>query len=179
MNKEMATTLTQLGKSDAQHVHLYRFVWGVLYALEEYERLATIAPKQTQSDQSYSDEFKHLQKAFQDSVAPPPSWLRGFFYNAAVMRLDAAWERSLRVILNKTTMKGNLEELYKCLRTKEPTLPEYEQAICKQVRAEVGFLKHQDTGPSEDMRERPEVVRDGLKQLVDLLHRKRLLEQGK
>ncbi len=99
MNKEMATALTQLAGSDVEHVHLGRFIGGVMYALEEYHRLATAVPKQPRSNQFYSDELNHLLSAIQGAVAPPPNWLRGFFYNAAVMRLDAAWERSLRVIL--------------------------------------------------------------------------------
>jgi hypothetical protein len=143
-----------------------------MYALEEYDRLATAAPKQTQTDSFYSNELKQLLSAIQDGEAPPPNWLRGFFYNAAVMRLDAAWERSLRVILKDTTKKGNLRELYNKLRGSEPTLPEYDDSICNQVRNEVNDLKHQDKGPSEDIRENPEVLREGLKQLLDLLNRR-------
>ena len=108
MNKDMATALTQLAGSDDKYVHLVRFICGVIYDFEEYTRLETDAPKQAQSDKFYSNELKHLMSAIQGAVAPPPNWLRGFFYNAAVMRLDAAWERSLRVILQDTTTKGNL-----------------------------------------------------------------------
>jgi len=167
MNTEMSAVLSQLARSDPKNIHLYRFIGGVLYALGEYDHLATMETKQAQSDQFYSDELQSLLK---DSDSPPLNWLRGFFYNAAVLRLDAAWERSLRVLLDGTT-KGDLRELYNKLRNKEQFLhlPEYDKAPCKLVREEVNDLKHQVAGPSEDMRERPEVVKDGLKQLLDLL----------
>ena|SRR5215471_9151118 len=167
MNEETATGLSQFVDSDAAHVHLSRFIAGVMYALEEYERLATIVPKHKQTDSFYCNELKHLLSAIQDRKAPPPNWLRGFFYNAAVMRLDAAWERSLKIILK--TKKGNLRELYKKLRRRNPTLPEYDDSICKRVRKEVNDLKHQDKGPSEDTRENPAILREALKQLLDLL----------
>lgn len=170
MNNEIAAVLLELASSDPKNVHLYRFIGGVLYALEEYDRLATTAPKLAQSDRLYSDELTHLLKDFS---APPPNWLRGFFYNAAVMRLDAAWERALRVLLNDTTTQGNLKSLYDKLPKADLSLPEYNNAICNTVRLEVNALKHTDTGPSEAMREKPEVLQDGLKQLLDLLHQRR------
>ncbi len=73
----MAAALTQLADSDAKYVHLGRFIGGVMYALEEYTRLETAAPKQTQSDKFYSNELKHLMSAIQGAIAPPPDWLRG------------------------------------------------------------------------------------------------------
>jgi hypothetical protein len=137
MNKEMTTDLTQIIGSDSAHVHLGRFIAGVMYALAEYDRLATVAPKQRQTDSFYSNELKHLLSAIQDAEAPPPNWLRGFFYNAAVMRLDAAWERSLRVILKDPTKKGNLKKLYNKVRGSRPTLPEYDDSICNRVRTKL------------------------------------------
>jgi hypothetical protein len=146
------------------------FIAGVMYALEEYNRLATVAPKQKQTESFYSKELEHLLSAVQDAKALPTNWLRGFFYNAAAMRLDAAWERSLRVILKDSTKKRNLRKLYNKVRGSKPSLPEYDDSICNQVRNEVNDLKHQDKGPSEDIRENPEVLREGLKQLLDLLN---------
>ncbi len=87
------------------------------------------------------------------------------------MRLDAAWERSLRIILQDTTTQS-LKDLYKKLRESEPALPEYDNSVCRQVREEVNALKHQAKGPSDDIREKPKVLRDGLEQLLSLLNRR-------
>ena len=90
------------------------------------------------------------------------------------MRLDAAWERSLRVILQDTTKKNhNLKYFYDKLRKNERDLPEYGNSICKLVRDEVNGLKLQDKGPLEDIREKPKVLREALEQLLILLKKGR------
>lgn len=163
--------LEQLVKTGSENVHLGRFIAGVAYALEQYERLAAIVPKQDRSDEFYSDETLQLLSSIRRPVEPPANWLRGFFYNAAIMRLDAAWERSLRVILRDTT-DANGPTLYAQLLPTEPTLPAYESSIFKQVRKEVNALKHKLEGASEDIREKPEVVQQGLEELLALLERR-------
>jgi len=172
MNSEAASILTRLADSDAEHIHLGRFIGGVVYALEEYDRLALVAPKEPKSDKFYSDEVQNLLSSIQGGVNPPANWLRGFFYNAAVMRLDAAWERSIRVILRDNNKKSNGPGLYKKLCRSEPALSEYNDSMFKRVRKEVNALKHEHQGPSVDIRENPEVLREGLEQLLGLLKRR-------
>ena len=169
----MTKGLAQFIGSDPTHVHLGRFIAGVIYALQEYDHLVAATPKQRQTDLFYSNELQQLLSGFQTSTPPPRNWLRGFFYNAAAMRLDAAWERSLRVILKDTTKKGNLSTLYNTLRrSDEPTLAEFDKSSCKRVRDEVNDLKHRDQGPADDIREDSEILREGLKELLDLLRRR-------
>lgn len=170
MDTRTASVLEQLAKAGSEHVHLCRFIAGVAYALDRYGRLAAVAPKQERSDEFYADETLQLLMAMSRAVDPPANWLRGFFYNAAIMRLDAAWERSLRTILRDTT-GANGRTLYGRLRDAEPTLPAYNDSVFKQVRKEVNALKHRDQGASEDIREKPEVVQQGLKELLTLLER--------
>ena len=172
MNREVADVLAELTGPDAERIHLGRFISGVVYALQQYERLAIAAPKKTQSNEFYQNELMGLLIALQGGVAPPSNWLRGFFYNAAIMRLDAAWERSLLVVLRDTSKKANGPELYKKLCQSEPTLPDYDNSIFKQVRREVNALKHNDEGPSEDIREEPAILRKGLEELLSLLKRR-------
>ena len=172
MNQEVADVLAELAGPDAERIHLGRFIGGVVYALQQYEHLAIATPKEIQSDEFYQNEFMGLLRALQGGLAPPSNWLRGFLYNAALMRLDAAWERSLLVVLRDTSKKANGPELYKKLCQSEPTLPDYDNSIFKQVRRELNALKHKAEGPSGDIREEPAILRTGLEDLLSLVKRR-------
>jgi hypothetical protein len=170
MKSSVLEVLEHLARADSEHVHLSRLVAGVAYALEEYDRLVDIAPKLDRPNEFYAREALQVLDALRTAANPPANWLRGFFYNAAVMRLDAAWERSLRVVLQDKT-KANGPALYNLLRQSEPTIPQYDDSIFKRVRVEVNHLKHRDEGPPQETREQPEIVRQGLQQLLALLER--------
>lgn len=152
-----------------EHMHLWRFIVGVVYALEKYERLAVFSPKVERSNQFYIDQTLSVLEKLNTGTEPEADWLRGFFYNAGLMRLDAAWERSLQTIFGK---KGNGPTLYDLLRASDPGLPEYKGSLFESVREEVNALKHDEEGASEKLRERPNILRESLWQLLSLLERR-------
>jgi hypothetical protein len=157
--------LERLSARAPQHGHLWRFLAGAIYAIRRYEAL----PLRSQSagdDAFYAEELARLVAAFRGGVEPPSSWLWGFYYNAAVMRLDAVWDRSLRIMVG-THADG--PSLYRLLRKAKPAIPAYEASSFSQLRREVNKLKHQPEGAPEAIRHRPKVVTDALEELVTLL----------
>ena len=166
MEQKVVGPMRRLMHAAPEHIHLWRFIAGVAYALEQYERLAVLSPKVDRSDQFYVDQMLSILENLNTGAEQEGGWLRGFFYNAGLMRLDAAWERSLRTILGK---KGNGPELYNLLRADDPALPEYTGSLFESVRKEVNELKHDEHGASEKLRERPNIQRESLWQLLALL----------
>lgn len=156
--------LDNLAAQAPKHVHLWRFVAGTVFALQRYE---TIHPASAPT--AYEAETSELLGALRRGDNPPPLWLKGFFYNAALMRLDAAWERGLRVLLNvdeKERLDG--PKLYERLLVTTPSLPVYKDSAFCAVRIEVNNLKHRAGGVDEPW-EKPVVLHEGLNALVLLL----------
>ena len=169
MRQKVLGPLRRLMHDAPEHIHLWRFIAGVAYAMEQYERLAVLSPKVDRSDQFYVDQTLSVLENLNTGAEPERDWLRGFFYNAGLMRLDAAWERSLRTILGK---KGAGPTLYNFLRADDPALPEYKSSLFGSVREEVNALKHDEKGAPEELRERSNVQRESLWQLLALLELK-------
>jgi len=164
MTNYQKSILTQLAASGAEQLHLSRFIAGVIYALEEYERLTIISPKRLQTDQFFSEELQNLLNSI-ESTLPPPNWLRGFFYNAAIMRLDAVWERTLRIILIDDRFEVDGSDLYERVFVNQ----KYYGSIFHHMRTEVNHLKHRFGGLPNAVRENPTVLRDGLTELLSLV----------
>ncbi len=93
MRDEKLAILNRLTRNNPRHIHLWRYLSGVAYALEEYDRIAASIPKCMMTDEAYIQETLTVLAAVGTDVAPPGNWLRGFIYNAALTRLDAGWER--------------------------------------------------------------------------------------
>jgi hypothetical protein len=165
MTNDEASILIRLAASSSERVHLGRFIAGVFYAIEEYDRLAIVAPKQTQTGEFYSQELLDVLSAIESPTPPPTNWLRGFFFNAAIMRLDAAWERALRIILSDTSKNSKGPDLY----NRVYGVGAYTGSIFERIRTEVSALKHNIEGPKEDIREKKEVLLDGLAELLNLV----------
>jgi len=163
MENKQADIIARLAVHGGDHLHLSRLIAGVVYALEEYNRLAILAPKEPQTDQYYLDELQHLLSVFQSAAGPPNNWLRVFFYNDGILRLDAAWEWTLRII--KKDVKTSARVLYNKIFVYET----YTGSIFQQVRTEVNVLKHDFRGLLEEIRENPAILSEGLVQLLSLV----------
>jgi hypothetical protein len=172
---EPTHAIEKLIKSKEDHIHLWRFLSGAVFALKKYDHLAATWPKSNEPDETYKEEALKALASIQANTEPPGPWLRGFFYNAAVMRLDAAWERSIRVILAYSRQWDGAPRLYGRLRKIDPDLPKYDKSRFKLVRDEVNALKHAKHGASEQDREKPEILHGALEDLLVLLHRKFLV----
>lgn len=136
-------------------VHTWRFAAGALFALSEWYRLAEKAPQVHHNEEDYISDTERLLGAIRDGVPPNGEWLRAFHYNAAVMRIDALYERLFRAVLGDTP-KADGPTLYSSLQTRYPRLlPDpYKQSPFASVRKEVNSLKHDVGGAAPQLRER-------------------------
>ena len=101
--------------------------------------------------------------AVRTNSTPPADWMRAFYYNASVMRVDALYERLLRALLNEPE-NGNAEKLYCKAHEKFPGFfPEpYEESLFHSVREEANALKHEIGGAGPSLRERSTTLTNAL-----------------
>ena len=170
MQTDAISALETLIHNAPEHIHLWRFIEGAVFALQSYDDLAVRSSKSEQTDEFYRNEAVEMLMNLRSNTPPPPNWLRGFFYNAAVMRLDAAWERSMRIILAEPN-DGDGPGLYERLRHTKAGMAAYDDSRFSRVRKEVNALKHQGQGARDAIREQPEVLRGCLQDLLVLLER--------
>lgn len=171
MQTDAISTLENLISNSPEHIHLWRFIAGAVFALQTYDNLAERWSKSEQSDEFYAQEALDVLSSLRSNTTPSANWQRGFFYNAAVMRLDAAWERSLRIILAEPN-DGDGPGLYERLRSMEAGMAAYDDSRFSRVRKEVNGLKHQVQGAREAIREQPEILRGCLQDLLVLIARR-------
>lgn len=132
--------------------HTFNFMVGAVYSLRE-------AHGQGHRDRATYDETdrtEHLRRLHEaiDAVAadatPEPVWIAGFYYNAAVMRIDACHERLLKAMLEAAGVqpekaKGGEAETEAWAKQLETTLrldPPLARQHLALVRKEVNKLKH-------------------------------------
>lgn len=165
----MLVALGDLVAAVPELIHLWRFLCGAAYAVIEYERLAQI-PAGIRAEDDYVHETMALLRTLPIGGVLPAAWLRGFYYNAAVMRADASWERSLKALLNDHS-KNDGPALYRRARNDLPSLfsAPYRDSSFAKVRHEVNALKHRLGGVPPLNREQPEVVISALQELFGLL----------
>jgi hypothetical protein len=90
--------------------HTFAFATGAIYALERADQRAM------RDRRSYQDvdRLTHTQivrdvlQALDSAQEPAESWIAGFLYNSAVMRLDACYERFLEAITRELKQRGQL-----------------------------------------------------------------------
>ena len=80
--------------------HTFRFIVGAVYALREARALG----HRDRVDYGEDDRNKHLSQllavinALDAGLLLDPTWKAGFYYNAAIMRIDACYERFLKAV---------------------------------------------------------------------------------
>jgi hypothetical protein len=162
-----------LHKAAPDLAHTWRFAVGAIYALLQRVRIGKSDEDQITSDQSFVPRTTDLFNALRDNNFPEPEWLAGLWYNTAVMRLDALYERCVRaLLLNKEYAKA--EKLYKKLLVALPSAKihlgkSYNEALWSQVRDEVNGLKHYTFGARAKSRMETERTAKALEQLLRFL----------
>ena len=159
--------LNMLSRECPGLTHTFNFIVGAVYSLRKARRFGH-RDRVTYGDTDPSGHVSRLSDAI-DAVAvgaiPEPVWIAGFYYNAAIMRIDACYERLLRAMLAAAgvkpekvtedqpwtdTMAGQLE---RTLNLDPPLAREH----LTWARKEVNNLKHKLFGqePSHALK-RPE-----------------------
>ncbi len=153
-------------------VHSWRFLTGVVYALQQYYQIVDRCPRQNLPDKEYIEETTKVLSLIKEERLPDDNWLRGFFYNAAVMRLHAAYERFFKVYLSPDFDEQHGDVLYKEIQKKFPSsFPKgrYEDSLFGEIGHEVNSLKHFPGGVDLLEREQPDLLHQGLTKLVAFL----------
>ena len=176
-------------------VHCWRFLTGVVYALEQYYQLCKYQPSTVQisDEREYVAQTDNVLTSILNSQIPSVSWLRGLYYNAALMRLDAAYERFFKSYLEgkynekencslcrRSQIDGPL--LYGKIRKEFGSLfPEMkcEDSNFGKVRRAVNSLKHFVGGADLTEREQPDVMYRALIDLVAFLSDPRVIKELK
>ena len=146
-----------------QLTHTFNFMLGAVYSLRE----ACGRDHRSRYTYDETDRPKHLRRLHEaiDAVAvgalPEPGWIAGFFYNAAIMRIDSCYERFLKAIIKAagaklkepTKSESAIDVWAKQLEDELNLDPKLTRQHLKSVRDEVNNLKHKLYGhqPSKIM----------------------------
>lgn len=163
-------------------VHCWRFLAGVVFALRQYTEISCNSSATISDENIYINETEDILTFILNNETPKENWQKGFYYNAALMRLDAAYERFFKAYLegkygenNKCSKCGRNKidgrYLYGEIRKRFSTLftEKYETSNFNKVRRAVNSLKHYVGGADVVEREQPHVLYRALAELVDFL----------
>jgi len=175
-------------------VHTWRFLAGVVYALNQYYQVTDYYPDTTIDDEKeYIEETDGILSNILEKEYPNRNWLRGFYYNAGLMRLDACYERIFKAYLDSSL--DNKKEskcpscgkskidgpyLYKKIRCNFSSFfseEKYEESNFGKVRYGVNSLKHYVGGAPFAKREQPELLHSALTELVAFLRDPRVIDE--
>jgi hypothetical protein len=93
--------LKVLAVDSPELAHTFSFLTGAVYALRE----AHARGHRDRADYGEGDRLGHLSRvetvidAMSGDCQPEGVWVAGFYYNAAIMRIDACYERLLKAVL--------------------------------------------------------------------------------
>lgn len=169
-------------------VHSWRFLAGVVYALNQYYQVTDHNPTTKIADEKeYIPETDDVLSHILEKGHPIRNWLRGFYYNTGLMRLDACYERIFKAYLGIKERKcpscGNKIDGYylyeKIIHDFSSLFPEkeYQKSNFGKVRHEVNSLKHYEGGANLTEREDPELLHQALTELVAFLRDPKVTEE--
>jgi hypothetical protein len=178
-------------------IHCFRIGLGAVYALKQarkHRHRERRTWRQADVSKLLPETLLMINQIRSDTAEG--TWLAGFYFNAALMRIDAFYERSLRCLItecqdeNQTIpeLKGkngkkakdaSADELAKVIRRRflrYPGVADFERSSLGQVRREVIRLKHFCLGQPPENSVTQEVAARALKDLLVLLHCKPIQE---
>lgn len=156
-NETIEARLKKLSNGLKGLTHTFNFILGAMMSIREARRLG----HKDRADYDESDRTGHLNRfhrainAVNDGQAPDNDWMAGFYYNAAMMRIDACHERFLKAVLEavgedpeKVTTNSNEQKTDALARKVEQVLllAPLSREHLKWTRREVNNLKHQIFG---------------------------------
>jgi hypothetical protein len=170
--------------------HTFMFATGALFALEQAKR-GGVRDRRSYEEQdraAHAALLREVTEAIASLRDPRGSWVAGFMYNSAIMRLDASYERFLEAIATELKRQGRLatsvstpglSDTEKRARQIEASLV-VQQPLARvrleQNRGDVNRLKHRLFG-REAAEERTRTVGDvenataALEELLTILER--------
>lgn len=162
-------------------VHTFRFLAGALGALREARGYR---PLEEHNNEDRAGYLKGLE-AYLCAFKPDEAWSAGFYYNAAIMRIDACYERLLRAVLNtkRTTdqERAELEDvrgsrvLARMIKDEFNLNQPLKIECLERVRRAVNGLKHGLWGRKDDATDGTvPMARKAIDELLDILNKDEL-----
>ncbi|MEK6549315.1 MAG: hypothetical protein AABZ51_04350 [Nitrospirota bacterium] len=135
-------------------IHTWRFAVSAVWALGHYSAAAAQRSGNSISEEEYIPDTKAAIKALVDDKPMSEDWERGFWFNAAIMRIDAFWERIFTLCL-PAGVDVNGPSLYLLVQDRRavPSNLAYSASSFGRVRKIVNQLKHEPGGAHPTIRE--------------------------
>ncbi|MBI2749402.1 MAG: hypothetical protein HYX43_08730 [Burkholderiales bacterium] len=178
------TELRLLVEQYPRLTHTWRFATSAVWAIDHYHAAyAAHPPTKAISEESFVKDTLENIDALASHNPVSLDWERGFWFNAAIMRLDALWERVFKLFLPPGVDRRG-PSLYKLIQARSATLRlPYERSSFGQVRKIVNQLKHEPGGAGSSIREQLDLPVQLLKDFLGLINepafRAELARQGK
>jgi len=147
--------------------HSWRFAASAVWAMRHYYAAHAAQSPQGFDEDEYLLDTKTNIDALLASKDVSQDWLRGFWFNAFIMRLDALWERCFKCFVPPDIGPDGacLYALVQAHRA-TPSGDQYKDSSFRKVREIVNQLKHRPKGANQEIREDLDLP---IKMLRDLL----------
>jgi hypothetical protein len=102
---QLLERVKKLSKACPKLSHTFRFLTSAILALHKSETLG----HKNRAEYAEADRVEHNKELLstiddlQRGILPNDRWMAGFYYNAAVMRIDACYERLLKAMPKRST----------------------------------------------------------------------------
>jgi hypothetical protein len=139
--------------------HSWRFATSALWAMQNYYTANALEPApSTVSEATYVQDTKQNLDALIVGKPFSKDWERGFWFNAAIMRLDALWERFFKLFI-PSGVNCDGPCLYHLVQARRAIheIDKYENSSFGKVRKIVNQLKHEPGGAHPSIRENHEL----------------------
>ena len=152
-SQTLADPLKELSKAFPELTHTFNFLLGAIISLQEARSL----DHKNRAEYGASDQRQHLVRFlqavddFESGGKPTSIWMAGFYYNSAIMRIDACHERFLKAMLKAAGVKIDSIQIgpgetktdaYARELERSLTLPPFTRQHLASTRQEVNRLKH-------------------------------------
>ena len=156
-------------------VHTWRFAAGAAFALLRRVEVGSSDEATSLEESAFLPRTATLLVKIRLGALVEPEWLAGFWYNAAIMRIDALYERLFRAMTQNSDPRARAMDLYTQARDMFPDVLartiglKYNTTLWKKVREEVNALKHFVAGADSSLRMNTERTLSALEHLLAFL----------
>ena len=152
--------------------HSWRFAVSTVWAMRHYyaAHAAQPPPPQGFDENEYVQDTKTNIDVLLANKDVSQDWVRGFWFNAAIMRLDALWERCFKVFF-PADCRLDGPCLYALIQARRatPSSARYEDSNFGKVRTIVNQLKHETCGAAPGIRENQDLPMNMVKDLLAVI----------
>jgi hypothetical protein len=152
--------------------HSWRFAASAVWAMRHYyaTHAAQPPPQQRFDEDKFVQDTKTNIDALLENKDFSQDWMRGFWFNAAIMRLDALWERCFKLFVSPD-YEYDGPCLYALVQTHRatPSSDEYKDSTFGRVRKIVNSLKHRTGGAKPKIREDRDLPMNMLRDLLAVI----------